>query len=57
MHQPHFPSLRKLYASYKDSGFEILLVSIDDTFEEWEEASSEHDLPWLNVADIGGFGE
>ena len=38
-----FPELRKLYASYKENGFEILLVSIDDTFEEWEEASREHE--------------
>ncbi len=52
-----FPHLRKLYTSYKENGFEIVLVSIDDTFEEWEEASREHDLPWLNVADIGGFEE
>jgi len=52
-----FPDLRKLYSSYKENGFEIVLVSIDDTFEEWEEASREQDLPWLNVADIGGFDE
>ena len=51
------PELRKLYASYKEKGFEIVLISIDDTFEEWEEASHEHDLPWFNVADIGGFNE
>lgn len=50
-----FPNLRELYTSYEEKGFEIVLVSIDDTFEEWEEASREHDLPWLNVADIGGF--
>lgn len=52
-----FPKLRTLYTSYKEKGFEIVLVSIDDTVEEWEEASREHDLPWLNVADIGGFEE
>ena len=52
-----FPDLKKLYTSYKEKGFEILLVSIDDTFEEWEEASREHDLPWLDLADIGGFEE
>ncbi|MCY3541465.1 MAG: TlpA disulfide reductase family protein [Gammaproteobacteria bacterium] len=52
-----FPELRRLYASYKENGFEIVLISIDDTFEEWEEASREHYLPWLNVADIGGFEE
>lgn len=52
-----FPDLRKLYSSYNENGFEIVLVSIDDTFEEWEAASDEQDLPWLNVADIGGFEE
>ena len=52
-----FPALRKLYASYSENGFEIVLISIDDTFEEWEEASREHDLPWMNVADIGGFDQ
>ena len=52
-----FPELKILYTSYKEKGFEILLVSIDDTFEEWEEASSEHNLPWLDLADIGGFEE
>ena len=52
-----FPALRELYTSYSEDGFEIVLVSIDDTFEEWEEAFLEHDLPWLNVADIGGFDQ
>lgn len=52
-----FPALKDLYASYHDKGFEILVVSIDDTFEEWEEASLEHDLPWLNLADIGGIDQ
>ena len=52
-----FPALRKLYASYSEDGFEIVLISIDDTFEEWEEASGEHELPWMNVADIGGFDQ
>lgn len=52
-----FPALKDLYASYYDRGFEIVVVSIDDTFDEWEEASKEHDLPWLNLADIGGFNQ
>ena len=34
-----------------------MLVSIDHTFEEWEAASHKHYLPWLNLADIGGFRE
>ena len=52
-----FPALKDLYASFHDLGFEIVVVSIDDTFDEWKEASQEHDLPWLNLADIGGFDQ
>ena len=52
-----FPALKDLYASFYYYGFEIVVVSIDDTFEEWEEASLEHDLPWLNLADIGGIDQ
>ena len=52
-----FPDLKELYSSFGSDGFEIIVISIDDTFEEWQQASQEHDLPWLSVADIGGFGE
>ena len=50
-----FPDLKKLYTTYRESGFEIIGVSLDDTFEEWEQASLEQELPWLDVADLGGF--
>ena len=47
-----FPKLKELYAEYKDQGFEIVMVSIDDTNEEWAEASEEHELAWLDLGDI-----
>ncbi len=50
-----FPDLKKLYTTYRESGFEIIGVSLDDTFKEWEQASLEQELPWLDVADLGGF--
>lgn len=50
-----FPALREIYSDYNDNGLEILMISIDDTFEEWNEASDEQELTWLNLADIGGF--
>ena len=50
-----FPALREIYSDFNKNGFEILMISIDDTFEEWKEASDEHKLAWINVADIGGF--
>lgn len=47
-----FPHLKELHATYKDQGFEIVSVSIDDTNEDWDEASEEHELPWINLGDI-----
>ena len=50
-----FPALREIYSDFNDYGFEILMISIDDAFEEWNEASDEQELTWINLADIGGF--
>ena len=47
-----FPHLKELHAAYGDQGFEIVSVSIDDTNEDWDEASEEHELPWINLGDI-----
>lgn len=47
-----FPHLKELHATYGDQGFEIVSVSIDDTNEDWDEASEEHELPWINLGDI-----
>ena len=47
-----FPHLKELHATYGNQGFEIVSVSIDDTNEEWDEASEKHELPWINLGDI-----
>ena len=47
-----FPHLKEMYTEYGDRGFEIVSVSIDDTDEDWSEASEEHELPWLDLGDI-----
>ena len=46
-----FPALKKLYAQNKDRGFEIVTISIDDSFEDWESASDEQNLPWIDLGD------
>ena len=46
-----FPALKELYAAYKEKGFEIVTISIDDTIEEWADASDEQDLPWIDLGD------
>ena len=50
-----FPHLKSLYATHKEDGFEIIVISIDEAFDDWEIASQEQNLPWLSVADLGGF--
>ena len=52
-----FPELKELYSSYRDDGFEIIAVSLDSTNEIWEEASVEHELPWIDLGDIAERGE
>lgn len=46
-----FPALREMYAEYKDRGFEIVTISIDDTLADWESASEEQKLPWIDLGD------
>jgi peroxiredoxin len=45
----------KLYSKYKDKGFEILSVSIDDNEKEWKRAMKADKLTWLQVNDDGGW--
>ena len=48
------PALKDLYTAYREHGFEIVSVSIDDDEESWIEASGEHKLPWVNLGEIAG---
>ncbi len=46
-----FPAMKRMYAKYKDRGFEIVTISIDDTIESWEANSRTLELPWLDLGD------
>ncbi len=48
------PNLRKIYDKYKDSGFNILSISIDKDKSAWLKALEEENLPWSNVHDTDG---
>ena len=50
-----FPHLKELRALYRDEGFEIVGVSLDDAEEDWREASAEHELPWVDLGDQLAF--
>ncbi len=50
-----FPALKNLYSSYKEHGFEIVSVSIDETHKLWTEGSKDHKLPWINLGELEGW--
>ncbi|EID72311.1 TlpA disulfide reductase family protein [Imtechella halotolerans] len=49
------PHLKKAYETYKDKGFEIYALSIDDSRERWIKAMDEDTPPWINVVDHAAF--
>lgn len=46
------PNVKKLYAKYKQKGFEILGVSLDSDKGKWEQAIAKDGLEWLHVSDL-----
>ncbi|RZK79121.1 MAG: AhpC/TSA family protein [Pedobacter sp.] len=49
------PNLLKQYAAYKDKGFEILGVSVDNDKTKWVEAIKKDGLTWTQVSDLKGW--
>ena len=55
------PHLRHVYKEYKDKGFEIVSVSIDDNKADWDKAVDEEKMVWKQLCDPkvldGGVGK
>jgi peroxiredoxin len=49
------PNLVSQYKLYKDKGFEIIAVSLDDHKDRWMEAIAKDKMPWLQVSDLKGW--
>jgi thiol-disulfide isomerase/thioredoxin len=47
--------LVKFYPKYKDKGFEILSVSLDQNPKDWQKAVAKDKINWLQVNDNGGW--
>lgn len=47
--------LVKIYPKYKDKGFEILGVSLDENAAQWKKAVGKDKISWLQVNDNGGW--
>ena len=48
------PVLVEVYKKYKNKGFEIYQVSVDDNRIEWVDAIDKDHLSWINVGDMEG---
>jgi peroxiredoxin len=49
------PNVVKAYKEYKDKGFAILGVSLDDSSSNWKKAIKEDHLNWTQVSDLKGW--
>lgn len=49
------PNVKKAYEKYKDKGFEVIGVSLDDKKDKWLKALEEEQTTWVNVHAVGGF--
>lgn len=47
--------LTKLYPKYKDKGFEIFAVSVDNEKKDWQNAIKKDKVTWLQVNTPGGW--
>jgi peroxiredoxin/sRNA-binding regulator protein Hfq len=48
------PSVLHAYNKFKNKGFTIFAVSLDDNAESWKKAVAEDHLPWMQVSDLKG---
>ena len=44
-----------MYNKYKDKGFEILSVSLDDQKNDWKKAAAKDKITWMSAIDPGGW--
>lgn len=49
------PALKQLHEDYGGRGFEIVSISIDSELENWEGASNEYEIPWIDLRDVAGI--
>ena len=51
------PNLVRLYKNYNSSGLQIIGVSLDRTKEQWEQAVSDDNLPWIQVSNLNFWND
>lgn len=51
------PIMVDLYQRYKGQGLGIIGISLDEDFDEWQEAIEELGLPWLQLSELRGWDD
>ena len=49
------PEVKKIYEQYKDKGFDIVGVSLDNNKKAWVGAINKMELPWHHISDLKGW--
>lgn len=49
------PNVLKAYNKYKDKGFTIVGISLDDKAEKWKKAIRDDKMPWDELSDLKGW--
>ena len=49
------PNVVNLYSKYKEKGFTVFSVSLDDNKEAWLKAIKDDGLTWTHVSDLAGW--
>jgi thiol-disulfide isomerase/thioredoxin len=49
------PNVVRLYNKYKDKGFDILGVSLDNNKKRWVDAIAKDQLTWTHISDLKGW--
>jgi len=51
-----FDAYKRIYAQYKNDGFQIISISVDKTndVDNWQKAIKEKELPWPQFLDLNG---
>ena len=49
------PHILKVYDKYKDKGFDVFAISLDDKKDRWLKAVKDDKMPWAQVSDLKGW--
>ena len=47
------PELKTVYSQYDGGLLEVISIAREESHLEWTEATTTHDLPWINLAELG----